>query len=67
MTSIRANRSPIKLDIMVGEHYYKTIAMPVMVGVKYDYRELEAFARLTLPSLENKQFNVLPAGRPVFR
>lgn len=57
----------LRLDVMKGSRYYTTIKIKVKVGVEYGYEELKSFARLMLPSLADKQFDVVPTDRVVFK
>ena len=59
--------SPMKLDVKIGSHYGGQVSFPCQVGVEYSYDELKSFARMKKPSLDGKDFEVIPTAQPVFR
>lgn len=61
------NTSPMKLDVMVGNSFNRTVSLPCMVGVEYQYEELCNFIRRKFPSLKNVDFTLIPSGKPRFR
>ena len=65
--SVIPKTSPMKLDVMIGSHYGGQVTFPCQVGVEYSYDELMAFARMKKPSLEGKDFEVIPTAQRVFR
>ena len=67
MKIIIPERSPLKLDIMFGENWGGQITFPCIVGIEYSEEELKSFARLTKPSLEGREFDLIPTAQPVFK
>ena len=59
--------SVLKLDIMQADRFRGQVSMPVTPGVEYDYEELKSWVRLKKPSLSNKEFDIIPCGKPKFR
>ena len=60
-------KSPLKLDIMVNGIWHGQVTLPCQVGVEYDINELKAYARIKKPSLDGKDFELIPTAQPVFR
>lgn len=67
MTIYKPLRSPMPVDIMIGNRFYRSIKLRVTVGLKYDEADLKILARLTLPSLQNKDFSLIPTDNPVYK
>ena len=59
--------SPMKLDIMEGDIWLGQVTLPCQVGVGYDINELKAYARIKKPSLEGKDFELIPTAHSVFK
>ena len=59
--------SPMKLEVMVGSSWSGQVSFPCQLGVEYTIDELKAFARMKKPSLEGKNFEVIPTAQRVFR
>ena len=60
-------KSPLKLDVMVNGIWRGQVTLPCQVGVEYDINELKAYARIKKPSLDGKDFELIPTAQPVFR
>ena len=60
-------KSPLKLDIMSDGVWRGQVTFPCLVGVEYDINELKAYASIKKPSLEGKDFELIPTAQPVFK
>ena len=59
--------SPMKLDIMAGDRFIRTIRIECTVGAVYGYEELKKYVRMLYPSLRETDFDLLPCEKPTFR
>jgi len=60
-------KSPLCFDVMIGGRFYRSVRLNVSVGVKYTIDELKSFARMKLPSLKDRDFELWITTEPVFK
>ena len=65
--SIIPEKTPLNLDIMLGNRWRGCVSFPCTPGAEYSCEELKAFVRMKMPSLTSKAFDVIPTSQPVFK
>lgn len=65
--SVIPKTSPMKLDVMIGSSWSGQVSFQCQVGIEYTIDELKAFARMKKPSLDEKDFEVIPTAQRVFK
>lgn len=65
--SIRPKTNTLHFDIMLNGRHYRSMKLNLCVGEEYSVHDLKGFARLKYPSLEGKDFTVLPTTEPVLK
>ena len=65
--SYKPLKSPMKLDVMVGGKWKRTVSIPCTVGIEYKYEHLKSWVMLQYPSLRNIDFELVTCNKPKFR